>query len=219
MSYVPIDTTKIQQQIKHWDEAWKEMRRDDGIIKYFNFRQEMMMSIVRPGMNILEIGVWKGEFADFLYKLKPRHLILVDPFEGIVSSGDQNGNNVQHADLSVVYRTLLLNIQKAGIPNIQVIKEYSFNVLPKVPDNYLDIVYVDGDHSYEGVKRDLALAWPKIKSGGFLCGHDYRINHIKCQNNYNFGVQRAVDEFLQEKGLRLYAEALDGCTSYAIKKP
>lgn len=42
-----------------------------------------------------------------------------------------------------------------------------------LPDHSLDLVFIDADHSYEGVCQDL-LAWaPKVKPGGLLGGHDY----------------------------------------------
>jgi len=35
-----------------------------------------------------------------------------------------------------------------------------------------DYVYIDGNHSYEGIKTDYQLFWPKLKSGGFMVLHD-----------------------------------------------
>ena len=54
-----------------------------------------------------------------------------------------------------------------------------------------DMVFVDGDHSYEGC-RDAIKAWkPKIARGGLICGHDY--------NDEKFpGVIKAVKELLPE---------------------
>ncbi len=40
-------------------------------------------------------------------------------------------------------------------------------------DETLDWVYIDGDHSYEAVKRDLEAYYRVVKSGGFLAGDDY----------------------------------------------
>lgn len=40
-------------------------------------------------------------------------------------------------------------------------------------DRSLSFVYIDGDHSYEGCRRDI-LAWaPKVMRGGVIAGHDY----------------------------------------------
>lgn len=56
----------------------------------------------------------------------------------------------------------------------------------------IDVVYIDGDHSYEGVKEDIKLYYPKLKHGGFLCGHDYSAPWPS--------IIQAVDEFvLQNK--------------------
>ena len=83
----------------------------------------------------------------------------------------------------------------------------------------LDFVYIDANHSYDYVKEDIELWYPKVKSGGYLLGHDYI--HIDwsqepyCENNIDkhiyfpnaydpngelyycgeFGVNPAVNEF------------------------
>jgi len=35
-------------------------------------------------------------------------------------------------------------------------------------------VYIDGDHSYGGVKLDFGMFWPQVKKGGFLAIHDIK---------------------------------------------
>lgn len=35
-----------------------------------------------------------------------------------------------------------------------------------------DMVFIDGDHSYEAVRHDLAVWVPKVSKGGLICGHD-----------------------------------------------
>jgi predicted O-methyltransferase YrrM len=53
-------------------------------------------------------------------------------------------------------------------------------------DNSLDFVFIDAAHEYESVKSDIEAWYPKVKSGGFIGGHDY----VPGQ----YGVYRAVDE-------------------------
>jgi cephalosporin hydroxylase len=48
-----------------------------------------------------------------------------------------------------------------------------------VPDRSLDFVYIDGNHGYEAVLDDLAAWSPKVRTGGFISGHDYRVNAAK----------------------------------------
>lgn len=55
-------------------------------------------------------------------------------------------------------------------------------------DESLDLVFIDADHSYEAVMLDIKSWFPKVRSGGILCGHDYGA-YQNC-----FEVKRAVDE-------------------------
>lgn len=107
-----------------------------------------------------------------------------------------------------------VNLQMAGVPASWVKVPYVLKALEQFDE-------VLSDHSYEGVKNDLAQAWRLVRYGGFIAGHDYSINAEKCADasHYaNFGVKRAVDEFLNEHDLVLYGIAMDGYTSFAIKK-
>lgn len=56
-------------------------------------------------------------------------------------------------------------------------------------DGSLDMVYIDGNHKYEFVKEDIRVWLPKIKKGGFLCGHDY--GHKLCP-----GTKPAIHEMV-----------------------
>jgi cephalosporin hydroxylase len=72
--------------------------------------------------------------------------------------------------------------------NVNLIKDYSHNVSTIFADKSVDLVYIDGDHSYEAVNKDIELYLPKIKQGGILAGHDYSKSWP--------GVVKAVDERL-----------------------
>jgi hypothetical protein len=61
----------------------------------------------------------------------------------------------------------------------------------EIPDDTLDCIFVDGDHSYEAVLHDLRFWWKKVKKGGQMLGDDYWMD----------GVARAVHEFADENNL------------------
>lgn len=48
----------------------------------------------------------------------------------------------------------------------------SKEVLPGLPDNYFDLILVDGDHSLRGALTDLLLGWQKLQRGGVLIFDD-----------------------------------------------
>lgn len=43
--------------------------------------------------------------------------------------------------------------------------------ITKNKDNFYGYITIDGDHSYEGVKKDFELLWPRLLPGGFICLH------------------------------------------------
>ena len=60
------------------------------------------------------------------------------------------------------------------------------------PDGCFDIVFIDGDHSTEAVKKDIELWMPKVRSGGYLTGDDYQLDEDMGKPR----VRAAVDELL-----------------------
>lgn len=65
-------------------------------------------------------------------------------------------------------------------------KGFSWELVDKFEDNSIDFIYIDGQHTYDDVARDLNLYLPKLKQGGIVAGHDY--------HEVWPGVKKAVDE-------------------------
>ena len=87
-------------------------------------------------------------------------------------------------------------------------KKDSHNGIQEIPDNSLDLCFIDADHGYGNVYKDIELSIPKIKKGGILCGHDHDLNlfspnmiederwlHEDAVNGIHFGVMKAVYDF------------------------
>ncbi len=185
-------------------------------MRIFDNRIEMINNILPENAKIAEIGVFKGDFAKEILKTNPSHLYLIDCWEkGEVVSGDADGNNVEHIkNAEDLYHKNVKQFRFQS--NVSIHRDYSFNILPTFEDHSLDAIYIDGDHSYEGVKKDLELAVRKVKKYGLIMGHDYDMNMAKARTRYEFGVKRAVDELCVKYNLSLYAKGEDGCVSFAI---
>jgi len=184
----------------------------------FENRKEMILecSKILKNPKILEIGIFKGDFFDYIFNnCNPQILDGVDIFEGITCSGDENGNNVEYYDIGLAYNELTEKYKMHN--NVKLHKSDSISYLNSIEDNYYDIIYIDGDHSYDGVKNDLELAIKKIRNNGLIMGHDYEMNYNKALNYYNFGVEKAVDEFCINYNQKIIAKALDGCVGFCIK--
>lgn len=61
-----------------------------------------------------------------------------------------------------------------------------------------DYIYIDGDHSYVGVKRDYKLFWPLLNKGGFMLFHDV-LAKGSFRSKYNFGVWKFWSELKTNK--------------------
>jgi hypothetical protein len=175
-----------------------------------------MIGLIPKGGVIAEIGVFEATFTLKLLEIcRPSEIVLIDCWpDGITFSGDMDGNNVRQYDGAELERTARQRMQGVGCARI--IKADS-SILRTFPKNYFDALYIDGDHSYEGVMRDLQSAIGVVKDGGWIMGHDYDHNPAKSQKRWAFGVRRAVDVFCRAWGQDISAYGMDGCVSYAIQ--
>ncbi len=164
---------------------------------------------------VIEVGVQRGGFAiHMLHATQPQHLYLVDCWEQQDPQVyDDPEANVSNNEQEEYYRETCRRF--APYKNqVTILRQYSKAAAEQFEDGFFDWVYIDSNHSYEAAKEDIALWWPKVKSGGFLSGHDYKIRP-------SFGVVQAVNEFLRDQGLCLkYLSTEDhGYNSWAIEKP
>lgn len=62
-----------------------------------------------------------------------------------------------------------------------------------MPLDSVDFVFIDAEHTFESVARDLAAWWPRVRAGGLMAGHDY--------TDWFPGLRGAVDEFVRRHDL------------------
>jgi hypothetical protein len=185
-------------------------------MKLFETRLRMIETLVPKNGNYAEIGVFEGMFSlQIIKSLEPSRFHMIDIFSGWCDSGNEDGNNVVKRDMDKEYIRLLK--ETYNNPCIRIMKGKSKEMMSTFPDNSLDMVYIDGDHSYEGCKQDLEVSYLKVKPGGWIMGHDYEMNRLKTAYLYDFGVKKAVDEFCETYAQTIHAKGLDGCVSFAIQ--
>ena len=137
----------------------------------------------------IEIGVSTGEHAVVIKNLlKPKKLYLLDAWgldEGYLKITGESPAEFYPAFEMTKARFL-------EDPEVEIIQGKSTVEHNRFEDGTFDFIYIDADHSYEAVKKDLENWFPKLKSGGVFAGHDY------CEKA-GFGVIKAVDEFKASK--------------------
>jgi len=152
----------------------------------------------------VEVGTAYGFFAAILrHQWKGQRLICVDPY-AVWPDYDEPFNNLESVR---IHRASARKITGSlGIDLWEVTSEHASLL---VADESQDFVYIDANHAAWAAAHDMELWWPKVKKGGFLCGHDY----------YQVGardVKTAVDAFVAKRGLPM--TVTNECSSWWIVK-
>lgn len=115
---------------------------------------QYVRSQLRGSLVMAEIGVWTGAGT----------LIFSKYFDTIYAVDPWNDKKEVEAIFDSRFKDSKQVIKKVG---------YSKDVAREINDKIFDLVYIDALHDYISIKYDI-IAWlPKIKKGGFLCGHDH----------------------------------------------
>lgn len=152
----------------------------ESIPGWFTFHEFYSKMVKRfpSGSEFLEIGTYAGRsFAylavEIINSKKNIELIGIDGFgwQGLKEDFDR-------------YMTPVKN-------RYFILKGNSLELAVKFPNESLDFIFIDANHTYEDVKADILAYIPKVKKGGVLGGHDY------CDGWP--GVVQAVNEIFGDK--------------------
>jgi hypothetical protein len=140
--------------------------------------QEWLFDRASENDSIVEIGSWTGMSTYALCAGCKGTVYAIDTFEG---TDDEIDGSMALAKTGKLYEIFLKNV--GHFSNLKVIKSKSEDSVLFFEPKSIDMIFIDGDHRYEAVSKDLKFWFPVCKK--FLCGHDK--NHE--------GVQRALKEF------------------------
>jgi hypothetical protein len=165
---------------------------------------------------VAEIGVYQGHYAqNFIPKLnKGCEVWLIDIWTTKGNDSYFSDNSKYVPSCADILKKAYRDLQKkySEFENVHVVKDRSPEAASKFPDNFLDWIYIDSNHQYECVSRDIKAWWPKLKMGGFMSGHDYIITNIP----YTFGVVQAVNELVPD--FHVTKEEHDNPSWWTIKR-
>lgn len=125
-----------------------------------------------------ELGVWRGGLSEKLLRALPNLTLFgIDRWSAPKPNSSYAGSGAQIArmpqrDHDAAYDQAHDRIAFAG-ERVTLIKGETAESAKIFADGYFDFVFIDADHSYAGVTADLMAWYPKVKAGGWLCGHDW----------------------------------------------
>jgi predicted O-methyltransferase YrrM len=190
MATAKITFEQVEQKRRAFAQALRAFRASRG--RYHNPAPELppaklegcellanryhLLDRVAPGGVMAEIGVDRGDFSlEILTRCKPEKLHLFDIDISRLSNPEVK------AELASETSRLKTHVGDSSVH------------MAKMPDGYFDMVYIDGDHEYEGVMRDIEATLPKLKPKGVMIFNDYTV--WSAASMYHCGVARAVHEF------------------------
>ena len=162
----------------------------------------LVKRIKKPGMVAYEIGAWTGMSTCCIGEIVKEcngTLTTVDNFKG------SNDNQAKMLNKVNVKGILERNLTRFELDDTVTIIEKSSNDCD-VPDKSIDFLFIDGDHRYTQLKKDLDTWLPRMKDDGIMSGHDYDCNmwndkfiemdaeHMKDGKYIHHGVVKAVSE-------------------------
>lgn len=197
--WISMISKKVKQVWKDclWNQNWckyviKELelfemeKRENQDFKFGGHRAIFCNVINKFNLKTgVELGVWFGNHSQkILENTKVEKLYGVDPYLHDDDHKYELSLSQPHLDkiLEMVSEKL-----KPFKNRFQLIKQHSHKAVDSVP-NKVDFVFIDADHSYEFVKRDIQTWFHKVNKGGIIGGHDYGHKSFK-------GVKHVVDEF------------------------
>jgi hypothetical protein len=160
--------------------------------------QELIKKCAHDALVAVEIGVFEGFNTSIIASRIAEHgkLFAVDPFF--------------KGKLGFSYNELMatkyIKRQKQK-SKIEWVEGFSWDVIDKIPSQ-IDFIFVDGDHSFDGVKKDYELYAAKLSANGLMAFHDARV-FDKGWTRPDWGPVRLVEEVIKPSNQWEIVEEVD----------
>ena len=117
--------------------------------------------------NYLEIGTFEGRSALFISELKnSKKITCIDPY---IEYDDSHKYNFK---MSEVYESVSEKFKEVQNKSISLIKKKSDDFFSENKE-FFEVIYIDGHHQYEYVKRDFENSMNCLKINGILICDDF----------------------------------------------
>jgi len=195
--------------MKNLKEEHEKDYAKNGMFAGIDIFRDLIAENIKQGIVVAELGVFDGATTIMnlpIIKAVSGKYYAVDWFNGTdESQWGVDHDSLDHRDPRHYYRKgydqyiyplFLENIKKTNCDDIcTVIKAKTEEAAKHIPDDSLDICFIDAAHDYINVTNDIKNYLPKVKKGGIICGHDYDNDHIE--------LKKAVNDFFGEDKIKL----------------
>lgn len=149
---------------------WKEI---EGYFTFPDFYSHVARKVIKPGDLCVEMGAYTGQSAAYL---------IVEALNAGLYEF-----RLDLVDLEMTRHQTIKNLERVNQHIGKVHECESLVAASRYADASIDFLFIDADHSYPAIARDIDAWLPKVKPGGMISGHDYKAWR-------DFGVIQAVTE-------------------------
>lgn len=151
-----------------------------------NSELEWLARMAKGKTVIIEFGCYMGRSTRALADNSSGLVFAVDPWTDEYFDKDGKKAKILRTDSYEQFKANLADVIRSGQVEMIRCKSSEF---PMIEEGIADFVFIDGDHRYEEVKKDILIAQKLVRFGGVIAGHDY--TYVSDWP----GVKQAVDEF------------------------
>jgi SAM-dependent methyltransferase len=163
-----------------------------------------ILAFMPKNAKVAEVGVLGGDFSEhILQQTNPEQLYLIDTFNSPDWASHDPGRFKAEDHFDFIKKRFHTEIEKN---QVQLMKGISWDCLAELEDNLFDWIYLDADHRYRSVKKDLEQALRLVKPDGYIVLNDYIFySHVE---NTEYGVIHAANEVCVNEGFEMIYLAL-----------
>ena len=166
-------------------------------------RNFLPLMLNMPNPKVLEVGVEFGGYTDKYYdwitKMGGR-IWLLDLWQ---TEGNDDYFSKREGQVEKGYKQI--KKKYANKENVTLVKGNAFKKHEDFEDDFFDWIYIDCDHTYEGISKNIEIWLPKLRGGGMFSGHDYDPDP---DNEFfeHMQINRAVNKSFGKRGFELTGE-------------
>ena len=162
----------------------------------------------KKNLSILEIGSWFGastlSWAQGLTKYTDENssITCIDAwqpfFDMDIHANEQYAKEMEQLlESDFAYNVFLHNMGtlKNKIKT-QHFRGQSENILPQLKDATYNVIFIDADHTYNPVKKDIKNSLRLVKEGGVICGDDLNLQLHEIDNDN--AIRNKHKDFIQD---------------------
>ena len=154
---------------------------------------------------VAEIGCFQGQSTEYIVKnYSIKEYYAIDPY--VLYKGYYEGTVKNHFEAvgnsDICYQNTKKLLSKYD--NVTLMRLFSEDAVKLFEDGYFDVIWLDGNHAFEYVSKDIINWYPKVKKNGILAGDD----------SFNIEVMMAVRNYFPQKDFDVFK----GKRSWLVKK-